>query len=123
MSSMGKPRIFFGSSSEARTEMETLARLVTNDDWAIPRLWTLEFEAGANFLTSLIERSGNVEFAILLYTADDTIVSRGNTYHIARDNIIFEYGLFLSKLGPRYSILVAPKDHDLKFMSDIAAIQ
>jgi hypothetical protein len=100
--------------------METLARLVTHDNWASARLWTLEFDAGSNFLTALMERSGNVEFAILLYTADDLLLSRGNTYHIARDNVIFEYGLFVSKLGPLHSILVAPKEHDLKFMSDIA---
>lgn len=50
-------------------------------------------------------------YAVFILTPDEKVILREKEYYIARDNVIFEYGLFLGKLGhTRTFVLVPPTD-------------
>lgn len=63
------------------------------------------------------------DYVVALVTPDDTAVIRGKEYIIPRDNIVFEYGLFLGKLGRDKTFFVTPKNTpDMQIMSDLNGV-
>src|SRR5262249_33890146 len=58
------------------------------------------------------------DFAVFLITPDDIIEFRGSNYLVARDNVLFEAGLFFTRLGRKRTLLVTPrrsKEDNLSF--------
>lgn len=65
----------------------------------------------------------NPAYAIALVTPDDKAQIKGSDYVIARDNVIFEYGLFVGKLGRDKTFFVAPDNEpNLQVMSDLSGV-
>ena len=62
------------------------------------------------------------DFAIAIAHGDDTTTSRGNKWPAPRDNVIFELGLFMGKLGRHRAILMEPRGEGVKLPSDMAGI-
>jgi len=71
---------------------------------------------------SLLEMAQRSDFAALVLTPDDAVVTRDAEVSVARDNVIFELGLFLGTLGPRRVFIVRPRDLDLRLPSDLADV-
>lgn len=71
-------------------------------------------------LDALIKKTEEADFAILVATADDTVNFRGEDMAAVRDNIIFEFGLFVGALGRErvYWLSVG----DAKLPSDLAGL-
>ncbi len=63
-----------------------------------------------------------VRLAALVLTPDDSVVTRGAEMNVARDNVVFELGLFLGTLEPRRVFIVRPRDLDLRLPSDFAGV-
>lgn len=117
-----KPIIFFGSPRESSRDLDWLAIHVCggSDSWAAPRPWTIEtFEPGMPQLESFLERTGDVDFAVLLFWPTDKIQSRGRLHEVPRDNLLVELGVFLAKLGPERVFVIASSE-SLKIPSDYA---
>jgi CRP/FNR family cyclic AMP-dependent transcriptional regulator len=52
----------------------------------------------------------------------DTSESRGQSYASPRDNVLFELGLFMGRLGPKRVFIVHEADVNLKLPADLAGI-
>ena len=78
------------------------------------------FAAGSFTLDALVKTAHQVDFAILIATGEDTLVSRGKESKTVRDNIIFEFGLFLGTLG-RERVYWLSTD-DAKLPSDLQGL-
>ncbi|WP_213959326.1 MULTISPECIES: STING domain-containing protein [unclassified Variovorax] len=95
-----RPTVFIGSSSEGLEVAKALeARF---GDKAVVRMWNgagQVFRRQESYLDSLLTASSLYEFAVLVFTSDDETTSRDVTRATARDNILFEYGLFLGRVG------------------------
>ncbi len=67
-----------------------------------------------------------IAYSIAFFTPDDLSTSRGQSQIVARDNVLFEYGLFLGMLGGKRSFAVVPQDEEgrnsIKLPSDICGI-
>ena len=88
-----------------------------------PRLWTQGvFEPGGSTLRSLLKEVRSHDFAVLVLSPDDTTTSREATSTSPRDNVIFELGLFMGRLGPNRTFLLYDKSSNLKIMSDFDGI-
>lgn len=121
---MKKKRIFIGSSSEelglakaAKTMLEKDFEVVIWND----SVWDSSvFKINNNFLTDLLRASLQFDFGILLGTQDDKVEYRGDVVLQPRDNVLFELGLFIGRLGISKCAFVV--DKKLKILSDISGI-
>jgi len=102
-----QPRVFIGSASESLPIAEYIQRQV--DSFATIHLWNQEiFKAGDYTLERLLKDYTEFDFAIFIMEPVDTAAIRGQETHIARDNVLFEAGLFFGHLGRDRTLLVAP---------------
>ncbi len=108
-----KPRIFIGSSSEGKPTAAIINNLLSSVAdcfiWDEPGF----FENNKSSFESLSENSTLFDFAILIATDDDIQLKRNTVEVIARDNVIFEFGLYIGRLGRNRCFLVKDKEVDL----------
>jgi hypothetical protein len=115
---MLKPRLFAGSSSEQIPLLNKIIDLIGEAAECIP--WTNAFDSNKSGLDSLIKRARLADFSILLATKDDLLTEREETYSVPRDNVIFEFGLFLGSSSPFKCFLIAEDGANLP--SDLEGI-
>jgi hypothetical protein len=106
-----KPTLFIGSSSEsldiAYAAQENL------DDCTEPIVWKQGlFEVSKYFLESLLDALDDAKFGLFVFAPDDLTAIRGQEMRTARDNVIFELGLFIGRLGREHNFVLMPKDAD-----------
>ena len=97
--------IFMGSSSEAMEYMEKIAVQLENLQ-VKPLLWNATgkgiFIPGVKTIDSLIAIAERVDAAVFIFNADDRTWNNKSALEstdAVRDNVLFEYGLFMGKLG------------------------
>jgi Predicted nucleotide-binding protein containing TIR-like domain len=118
---MARPSLFIGSSTEGLE----FARAVRTSlsDFAETALWNDGvFTLGRTFIESLISAVARFDFAALVLTPDDRMVVRNDETLGPRDNIIFELGLFMGRLGRERTFIVRPASGLLQIPSDLAGI-
>jgi hypothetical protein len=114
-----KPRIFIGSSSEGLKIAEKVKLFFENDYDCY--LWTDDiFKYNENFLETLMKEANLFDFGFLVFTKDDYTVSRLKNFDSPRDNVVFEYGLFLGRLGRERAYFIV--DKEVKLPSDLLGI-
>lgn len=104
-----KPRIFLISSSEA---LDVAKRLrVGLSHHADVCLWNDEavFGTGTYPIENLEREVNMADFGVALAQPDDLLFSRGEANPAPRDNVIFELGFFMSRLGRNRAMLLVPK--------------
>lgn len=121
-----KPNVFVGSSSEAEDLAWKFSDALHSKATMTP--WSLapDFAAGSGTLDSLIDACDQYDFGLFILSADDKIESRGHENRSARDNVLFEYGLFVGKLGRGRTFAViqegASEEEKVKVPSDLLGI-
>jgi predicted nucleotide-binding protein len=77
------------------------------DEDAEVTLWKeVFFDLGNTFIDSLIKALSRFDFAALILTADDLLMSRDVTTLGPRDNVLFELGLFMDRLGRERTFII-----------------
>src|SRR5215216_5788623 len=118
---MIRPSVFIGSSSEGLAVAEEICAQLKDD--AQTTIWHQGvFGLGQGTLESLVSALDNFDFAILVLTPDDVVESRALTWQSPRDNVLFECGLFMGRLGRTRTFVVYDKDRNVKLPSDLAGI-
>lgn len=123
---MRKKRIFIGSSTE-ELDLANAAKTILEfeKDFEVT-IWNEEvwekavFRLNNNYLNDLIRATLQFDFGILIGTQDDKVEVRGNEHLQPRDNILFELGLFIGRLGLNNCAFLI--DKDIKLLSDIKGI-
>jgi hypothetical protein len=110
-----KPNVFIGSSSEGLK----VAEIVLNELEAVaePRIWKNVFNYNDGTYETLSKQVALYDYAILIATNDDITVSRKKRTGSARDNVLFEFGLFSGGLGRSRVFYIVEKD--TKIPSDL----
>jgi CAP12/Pycsar effector protein, TIR domain len=115
---MAKPALFIGSSTEG-LEFAKASRQALEDVAEIT-LWNEDFfEPGKTFIERLVEAAAQFDFALLVLTADDLVHSRSLEAFGPRDNVLFELGLFMGRLGRSRTFVLHQRRDDLKLPSDL----
>ena len=60
------------------------------------------------------------DFAFMVFSADDLSKVRDSFFETPRDNVMFEYGLFLGRVGNQRAFVI--KDKKVKILSDLLGI-
>jgi hypothetical protein len=117
-----RPVLFIGSSSEsldvayaAQENLEEYAQVI---------VWTQGlFGLSKNFLESLLDTLDETQFGLFVFAPDDLTRIRGQVVETTRDNVIFELGLFIGRLGRERTFIIIPKgDVDLHLPTDLLGI-
>jgi hypothetical protein len=118
---LARPSLFVGSSSEGlRIARAVQAELDADCE---VKLWTQgTFGLGQGSLESLVLALPEYDFALLVLTADDLTTSRGTTTPSARDNVLFELGLFTGALGRQRVFMLYDATAPPSLPSDLAGI-
>lgn len=117
-----KIRVFVISSAEALSVARAIQSAFEYDDFVVT-VWTDGVFKVANYtLQSLEDEIDNSDFAIAIAHPDDKVESRGKDWPQPRDNVIFELGLFMGRLGRARAILMEPRDEKVKLPSDMAGV-
>jgi len=117
-----KPVLFIGSSSESLDVAYAVQQNL--EDCAQVIVWTQGlFGLSKYSLESLFDTLDETEFGLFVFAPDDEIKIRGQVMGITRDNVIFELGLFIGRLGRERTFIIMPKDSgDLHLPSDLMGI-
>jgi hypothetical protein len=120
------PRAFVGSSSEAEVYARAFSNVLRDDAEMVVWRDATEFRPGSNVLTALSEAAFNYDFGLFIFAPDDETISRGKKTVSTRDNVLFELGLFLGKLGPDRAIGLIQKSKlkskEVKVPSDLLGV-
>jgi hypothetical protein len=116
-----RPSVFVGSSSEGLPIAQAVQVLL--DRVCEVEVWSQGvFGLTQGTLESLVLALDRFDFAVLVLTADDLIVSRGTEQPAARDNVLFELGLFVGGLGRDRTFMLFDRSHPLALPTDLAGV-
>ena len=118
---MSRPALFVGSSTEGLRIAEAVQMVL--DESCEVELWTQGvFGLGQGTLESLVLALPRFDFALLVLTADDLMISRGAEKLAARDNVLFELGLFIGSLGRDRTFMLYDRTSPPVLPTDFAGI-
>lgn len=114
-----KPRIFIGSSGEGLDVAKYVKNYLGEDFDCF--LWTDDiFKYNESVLETLLKEASLFDFGLLVATKDDFLQSRENKFDTPRDNVVFEYGLFLGRMGTSRAFVI--QEEGTKLPSDLFGI-
>jgi predicted nucleotide-binding protein len=115
-------RVFVVSSAEALPIARAMQNAFDHDPYNIV-VWTDGvFRASWYPVESLEKELDQSDFAIAVAQPDDVTNSRGAHVPSPRDNVIFELGLFIGRLGRLRALLVEPRGEEVKLPSDLSGV-
>jgi Predicted nucleotide-binding protein containing TIR-like domain len=117
-----RPTLFIGSSSESRNI--AYAAQSNLEDTAECAVWAQGlFSLTKSYLESLLDALDDSEFGLFIFETDDVTNIRGANMRTARDNVVFELGLFIGRLGRERTFIIMPKGiADFHLPSDLLGI-
>jgi predicted nucleotide-binding protein len=102
-----KPRMFIASSVEqlqlAYAAQENLEHNLECTVWSQG-----VFDLSKTAIASLIDEMENTDFGLFILAPDDLAKIRDTTKAAVRDNVIFELGMFVGRLGSDRCFLIVP---------------
>jgi hypothetical protein len=120
---MGKARVFVGSSREGLEVANAIQVNLEHD--AVVTVWNQGiFELSKSALENLVEKLAGFDYGIFVFHPDDVTKIRNESARTVRDNVVFEMGLFMGKLGRKRTFFVQPSSvADFHLPSDLTGIQ
>jgi len=112
-------RFFLSSSSEQLRIGQALEANLVAEGFE-PTLWSREAHGASQYnLEALLGEAASSDFAIFVFTPDDQVVIRGETFSVVRDNVLFELGLFIGILGRDRCFIVRDTKLPMRLPSDL----
>lgn len=117
-----KPFLFLGCSTESLAVAQEIQLGLKHDKIDVV-LWTDGvFGPSGIAVESLIDAVNQADFAVFVFGSDDQVISRDHGYTAPRDNIVFELGLFMSRLERNRTFIVKESDSDVKIPTDLLGV-
>ncbi|HEU4881422.1 MAG TPA: nucleotide-binding protein [Longimicrobium sp.] len=122
MTNSERPLVFVGSSAES---LDVAYAVQENLEFSAEvTVWSQGlFVLTRTALQSLHNLIETFDFAVFVFAPDDVARIRNQESPVVRDNVVFELGMFLGKLGPDRSFIVTPRaSADLHLPSDLLGV-
>ena len=117
-----QPILFIGSSTENLPIAREIQSGLSHDPMEVI-VWTDGvFQPSAGNVESLLAAVKRSDFAALVLTPDDAVISRDVQRPAPRDNCIFELGLFMGALGRERAFIIKARGADIKLPSDLLGL-
>ncbi len=118
----GFPKLFIGSTSEQltlsralKTQLEVVADVTLWCDDGVPT-------HPRPPIVDLLEWTSALNYAVLVFGAEDIVVSRSQRGWQTRDEVALALGLFVARLGRERVFCLAPEDENWKRLSDLLGV-
>jgi hypothetical protein len=116
-----RPKVFIGSSREGIEIARAFESNLRKD--AEVTLWDENvFKISETTIDALITQLEQSDHGVFILSPDDRVYIRDSQGPVARDNVIFELGLFMGHLGKQRCFMVVPDEPDLHLPSDLIGI-
>lgn len=116
-----KPRAFIGSSVEGLSIAYAVQQNLLHN--AEITVWDQGvFELSSTTIESLSKALDSNDFGIFVFSPDDTIKMRGSESASVRDNVLFEMGLFIGKLGRERVFFLVPDSDGPNIPTDLLGV-
>lgn len=116
-----KPKLFIASSVEGLNVAYTIQTNLEHD--VDTTVWPQGvFNLSEMPLDSLLKELDEKDFGVFVFSPDDTLNMRGENSKTVRDNVVFELGLFIGKLGKQRCFIVKPNKSELHLPTDLAGV-
>lgn len=113
-----KPSLFIASSVEGLDIAYAIQKNLKYD--AEVTIWSQGIFNPSNYsLEDLENILESIDFSIFVFSADDESIIREERLKITRDNVLFEMGLFMGKLGRKRVFSLKPNNTSLHIPSDL----
>lgn len=117
-----KIKVFIISSAEQLTITRALENAFDHDSFIVKAWPNGVFRISSYPLDDLIRELDDCDFAIAVAHGDDVVTTRNETWPSPRDNVVFELGLAMGKLGRERAFLLEPRHGDVRLPSDLAGV-
>ena len=115
-----RPVMFVGCSTKALPIGRAIQSALEHGPIMV-RVWTDDTFKASQFPVESLERElAKVDFAALVLSPDDTVISRDAAAEAPRDNLVFELGLFMGALGHSRTFLLHPRGSGIKIPTDLS---
>ncbi|EOX1815423.1 TIR domain-containing protein [Vibrio cholerae] len=116
-----KPKLFIGSSVEGLGVAYAIQQNLTHAVEAT--VWDQGvFALSQTTIYSLEQVLESSDFGVFVFSPDDITLMRNNENKTVRDNVIFEFGLFVGKLGRNRVFFVIPDGSDTHIPTDLLGV-
>lgn len=116
-----KSKIFIGSSVEGLGIAYSIQQNLLHD--AETTVWDQGvFELSGTTMESLEKTLSGSDFGIFVFSPDDVLKIRGKEFSAVRDNVLFEMGLFIGRLGRDRVFFILPNGADMHIPTDLLGI-
>lgn len=117
-------RVFVASSSEQVGTAYEVAHALTEAGRLEAYPWDEKtFDFSDTYIESLEGELTRADFAVVVLTADDPALVRKKAVNLPRDNVIFELGLFIGRLGRKRCFFLVDGDSATKIASDLSGVK
>jgi CRP/FNR family cyclic AMP-dependent transcriptional regulator len=115
-------QVFIMSSTEALHIAREIQSHFEYDSFTVV-IWTDGvFKASSYAIESLEKAVDDSDFAIAIIQPDDLTEARGEAKPVPRDNVIFELGFFIGHLGRQRTLLLEPRDKEVKLPTNLSGL-
>jgi hypothetical protein len=118
-----KPNLFVASSSEQMQAARQIAEaLKSPQEWTV-LVWDGLFSFSSTYIESLEHELDLVDFAAIILTGDDVANVREKAAVLPRDNVLFELGLFIGRLGRPRCFFFVDGASGTQIASDLSGVK
>lgn len=120
---MPEVKLFIGSSGSSVKAARLIKEEFTRRGCGDVHVWDEGvFTLNRGVLERLLEVASTYDFAVMIWGPDDVTESKKESEASPRDNVVFECGLFMGRLGRDRVFIVRDKTVNIKIPTDFAGI-
>jgi len=115
------PTVFVGSSREQLQTAHALCALLT--PFSNPTVWdSAPFTLNEPAFDSLLKAAQVSDYAVFIFEPDDVTQKRHVNHRAIRDNVLFEFGLFVGRMGPGRTFWISSGQSDGDLPTDLVGL-